>query len=224
MPLPLTLPFTLGGGPKPSGERLYESVPSVFAKDEEVDFFGIALCQALTAMLQDLDQIVRDSPEGVHPITGESVPGLPRHCGWSAITDPVTAPTAWLPWCGKLYGVVLKGNTTEAQQRAQILELPPQKRGSVEAMIKAAQETLTGKKEIVLIERSNEEAYHMIGHTQTSETPSETATRNALLTQKPGGLVLTYSASNSPTWAEATKRWSEVASGVKWGGVTSGQV
>src|ERR1039458_4202478 len=226
-----TIPFTIGHGAvigglmsNPSGERLYDSIPSAFAKDEEVGFFGARLCEALTAMFQDMDQIVRDTPAGFDPITGVEVPGLQAHCAWSPITAPATAPVAWLPWCGRLYGVVLTVNTTAAQQRAQILELPPQKRGGVAAMVKAAEETLTGAKAIVFVERSNEEAYHITAHTQASETPSETATKNAILTQKPGGLVLTYSASNSPTWAEALKLWNEAAATVEWATVASGQV
>lgn len=210
--------------PNPSGERLYYSIPSVFAKDEEVEFFGARLCEALTAMFQDMDQIVRDTPAGIDPITGIAVLGLQAHCGWSSITDPVTAPVAWLPWCGRLYGVVLTVNASAAAQRTQILELPPQKRGGVAAMVKAAEETLTGAKAIVFVERPNEEAYHITAHTQASETPSETATKNAILTQKPGGLVLTYSASNSPTWTEALKKWGEVVSTVHWGNVETGQV
>src|ERR1039458_10421801 len=73
-----TIPFTIGHGAvigglmsNPSGERLYDSIPSAFAKDEEVGFFGARLCEALTAMFQDMDQIVRDTPAGFDPIRSE---------------------------------------------------------------------------------------------------------------------------------------------------------
>lgn len=208
----------------PSGERLYASVPSVFVNDGQTGFFGKLLCDSVMSMMQDLDLIVRDSPAGIHPITQQAVPGMLAHPGWSAIVDPKVCPEAWLAWCAALYGVVLVGNTTAAQQRQQIEELPPQKRGGLTAMLKAAKETLTGNQSIVFIEQSNGESYLLTAHTELSETPNEALTREALLSQKPAGLQLVYSASSTPTWLEATKKWSEVAAGVTWANVKSGQV
>jgi hypothetical protein len=207
-----------------SGTRLYNSIPSVFGDDESTGWFGVHFAEAIMAMLQKLDQIVQDSPAGVHPITGAPVPGMRAHPGWSAIVDPTTCPNEWLPWCATLYGVSLVGYTNPAEQREQILLLAPQKRGSTASMLAAAEATLTGKKEVFFVEQSNGESYVITAHTEASETPSEAKTREALLSQKPGGVVLVYSASSTPTWAEALKKWNEVSSTVTWANVKTGQV
>jgi hypothetical protein len=206
----------------PSGERLYESVPSVFAYDEETGWFGKFLCDALMSMFQDLDLIVRDTPAGIHPITQQPAPGMKAHPGWSAIVDPVVCPVAWLDWCAALYGVEPEKNAPEGAQRAQIKELPPQKRGGIEAMVKAAEATLTGLKRVGVIEQVEGHSYKILVTTTAAETPSKQKTEEALLAQKPGGVVMVYQI--GVTWAEATKKWSEVATGVKWNTVETGEV
>jgi hypothetical protein len=193
----------------PSGERLYRRVSPLYTGDEETGWFGMHYSDALMAMLQGLDQIVLDT--ATHP-------------GWCTLLDPAVCPKPWLPWCGQIYGVTLPPNADEAEDRATIGELPPQKRGGVAAMIAAATPTLTGLKEIHIEEQAEGHAYRLIVTTAPAETPSEQATLNALLSQKAGGLKLIYIVTASPLWDEATLDWNEVAAGVTWASVKAGQV
>jgi hypothetical protein len=60
--------------------------------------------------------------------------------------------------------------------------------------------TLTQSKTVILQERLGGDPYALGVYTITSETPSVAATRAAILRQKPGGIVLTYSSGAANTY------------------------
>ena len=175
-----TIPFVLGEEEPTitaSGERLYKRTLPLWSQDQEQEWFGRYFCQAAMAMLQELDVIVTDTP---------------THPGWCILADPLEAPAQWLPWTAQLFGVVPPPDADTEEERAIIEELPPQKRGGVEAMKAAAKLTLSGTKTVDIIEQVDGFAYRMLATTLPAETPDEAMTLNALLSQKPGGVKLIY--------------------------------
>jgi hypothetical protein len=60
---------------------------------------------------------------------------------------------------------------------------------------------LTGSKTVVLQERFGGDAYALAVYTLDTETPNPTQTRADILTQKPGGIVLTYAHGAPNTYA-----------------------
>ena len=167
-----------------SGERLYQRLAPIMQQDEDYDWFGRYLCGALMdGMLQGFDDIV----------LGSEIDGV-LYGPWCVIAVPKVCPAAWLPWCGSIYGVRLTPGLMVEEQRTLIEELPPQKRGSVAAMEAAAKLTLTGAKTIEIIEQVEGFAYQMLATTVAAQTPDEGLTLTALLSQKPGGVKLIYSA------------------------------
>lgn len=209
----LIIPFIVGESNDPfltfSGELLYQRALPVFDQDENYGFIGKFLCNAIMAMLQELDQIVLDSP---------------THPGWCSLLDPKVCPPAWLPWCAQLYGVTLTPGATIGRQREEIGELPPQNRGTRNSLIAAVQSTLTGNKNIFFNERAEGKAYRLTVVTPTAETPSEAATLRALKEQLPAGINLFYEAVSTPIWEEATKKWSEVGLTLEWSEVKEGNI
>jgi hypothetical protein len=123
--------------------------------------------------------------------------------------------------------VPLPPGISATEQRAIIQELPPQKRGGIEAMRKAAEASypIGGGFAIHLVERASGNAYRIVATTTPEQTAGEEAvTLAALLGQKPGGIKLIYSSSSVPEWEVATKKWEEVGATVTWAGVKTGEV
>jgi hypothetical protein len=194
-----------------SGEYLYQRVLPLFDEDEEFGWFGRHLCDAIMSMMQGLDQIILDTD--LNP-------------GWTSIADPNTTPDAWIFWTAQLLGVGLPPNLTAEEQRELIVLHPAQNRATLNAMLLALRETLTGAKVVHVQERPGGQAYHIQFTTVTGETPSEAASLLALLSEKAGGLVLLYKAlaAGTPLWNEATKEWHQVGGGVTWANVKEGDV
>jgi hypothetical protein len=140
----------------------------------------------LASLVQEVDDYVRSGPNG--------------EVGWSAIVDVDRAPTKGLPWLAQLAGTSIPdqapGQTDEqfdAASRDAIRNLAGQKRGRPAAMVSAAQQCLTGSKTVLLRERNGGSAYQLHVVTFTAETPDSAKVLNALISQKPGGIILTYS-------------------------------
>jgi len=163
--------------------RLYVALGPVAEQDPTVGWSLLILCNAIGAMFQLVENWVRDTPDGP---------------GWSLLLDLDRCPDEALGWLAQLVGVRLLPDTTPEQQRARIASTDGFKRGTRQALIGAAQATLTGAKTVVFRERSGDPAdtpnyaYYLDVATYDSQTPDPTATLNALLAQKPGGIVLRY--------------------------------
>jgi hypothetical protein len=197
-----------------SGELLYQRVLPLMQQDEENGWFGRYLSDAIMGMLQGLDQIAFGDAE---------------HGPWCIVADPTVCPELWLPWNASIYGVELSPGVGAAVERETIEELPPQKRGGIEAMAKAAAPALIGggtaeAPEFVLelVERPGGKAYAIFGNVfpEPSSAQKE-AIEAALLTQKAGGIKLTMSW-GAPSWEDATLAWEE-ATGT-WAGATLADV
>jgi Phage tail protein (Tail_P2_I) len=169
--------------PESFAERLYLAMAPLARADADSAWSLLILCNAIGTMYQQVEELVRDSPEGP---------------GWSALLDVDRCPPEALPWLAQFVGVRLLPDSSEAEQRARIDSTGGFKRGTRDALIGAAQATLTGRKTVIFRERDHDPAdtpayaYYLTVITYTSETPDSAATLRALQAQKPGGIVLSY--------------------------------
>lgn len=128
-------------------------------------------------LLQDVENLVRDGDNG--------------ETGWSKVLDLSRVPDEGLDWLAQFIGVRFPSNATVAVKRSLITARTGWQRGTPAAIIAAAQTTLTGTKLVTLVER-NGDAYNLSVTTKASETPDPSATLEALLSQKPAGIILLY--------------------------------
>ena len=166
--------------PDSFADRLYAALAPLAAEDAANGWALLVLCNAIGTMYQELEELVRDTPEGP---------------GWSQLLDVDRCPPEALPWLAQFVGVRLLPDSSEAEQRQRIDSTSGFQRGTRDALIGAAQATLTGTKTVIFRERDPAGAdppYSLTVITRTSETPDSAATLRALTAQKPGGLVLTY--------------------------------
>jgi Phage tail protein (Tail_P2_I) len=166
-------------------DDLYDALLPVAWLDGEAGWHLALYCGAIGEMFQSVADVARDTPQGP---------------GWSAVMDLARCPDAWLPWLGQFAGVTVPPGATPAQGRAWIAGTDGFKRGTPAAIRAATQATLTGSKTVVFQERLGGNAYVLGVYTLTPETPDQAATLRAILSQKPGGIRLDYSAGAANTY------------------------
>jgi hypothetical protein len=185
--------------------RLYDMLEPLAQQDPAAGWSLLILCNAIGVPFELVEDWVRDTPDGP---------------GWSLLMDVARCPDEALPWLGQFAGVrVLPGSSSD-EQRARIASTDGFKRGTVAAMVGAAKATLTGPQRLIFRERDGaahgiagapDYAYVLTVHSWATETPNPTATLNALLAQKPGGIVLYYSAQTMQDYAAVKAAWATYA-------------
>lgn len=160
----------------PVTEELYTALLPLAWEDEQHDWATLKLLEASAFLLQEIEDLVRDTPAGP---------------GWSVVMDVNRAPAKWLGWLAQFAGVQLRGGLSDAAQRARVASTDGQQRGTPNALIGAARQYLTGAQTVILRERDGS-AYRLTIITYTSQTPSQSQVLAAMLEQKPAGLVLNY--------------------------------
>jgi hypothetical protein len=161
----------------PTGDRLRERTQPLAPDDARYGFAHAYLCQALGVAFQQAQEVA--DPEG-------DVPPL------APILDPGLAPDWALPWVAQLVGVRLPANIGPDEARVLITEARGFKRGTRESIYAAASYWLTGDKTMYFRERDAGDPYALEVVTLDSETPDPEAVRDALIAQKPAGLILRY--------------------------------
>ena len=108
-------------------------------------------------------------------------------------------------------------------KRQRIKELQSSKRGTVESIVKAAQQYLIGDKTVLVRERPNGNAWRLAVVTFTAETISTILVKQAIEEFLPAGIILEYEAVPEPTWGlirAEYETWEAVRTAFKtWGGV-----
>lgn len=159
------------------GERLYEAVEP-FTFDEDNQNYALAhFCLAIARMFDQVASYAEDRDDGTP--------------GWGAMMDPDLAPVEAIPWLGQFVGVSVPDGLTEAQQRNLVKDVGGFRRGTLASLTAAAQQYLTGTKSVTVLERYGS-AYHLRVSTRIGETADTNAVLNALMAQKPAGLILDY--------------------------------
>lgn len=168
----------------PLGERLKERTQPLAPDDATYDWAHAKLCEGMMLPFEQLAELVDPEDETMVP--------------WEPLFDVNICPEWALPWLGQLVGVRVPAGLTEQQKRDMIKGLANFKRGSPEAIIAAAQLTLTGNATVLLRERDAGNPYQLEVVTYSSETPDPAATMRAILSQIPAAIVLTSRA--QPAW------------------------
>lgn len=167
---------------------LYERLSPWAHADADNGYALALLCQAVGAQFDEIDAVARA--------------GTDDEPGWAALMDPDAAPAFTLDWLAQFAGVSLNRTLDEAQKRVAIRATEGVvKRGTPAAMQRAARPFLTGAQSVFLAERDGD-AYQLTVITRTDETPDPDAVEAALLSQKPAGIVMTYSVVPGLAYAE----------------------
>ncbi len=166
--------------------ELYEAVEPLAYDDANRDYATVNLINAWGKLLEPLANVVLPDPDVRAP--------------WALVYDLDNAPVEWLPWLAQWVGVRIPAGLDEVSTRLRIAETDGFNRGSVGAIMGAARQHLTGTRTVLLRERYDasdplvDSAYHLLVNTYASETPDPALVLEALIAQKPAGIILTYEA------------------------------
>lgn len=131
--------------PSAAGLALYNELGPLTAGDDALGYpLRTYVDTAAGQILQDLDDLVRDTPAGP---------------GWSQAMDPDRAPTAALGWLGQFIGVLVDTSLSDPDQRTQIKTESGFARGTVGAIKAAAEKHLAAGQYATITERSGGNAY-----------------------------------------------------------------
>jgi len=173
----------------PLGERLAERTAPIAPDDDQ---YGYAHGHLAEAIAQPAIQL----QEAFDPVDAAS---------FETILDPTRCPDWALPWLAQLVGLRLPTSITVDEQRAFIVALASQNRGTPAALAAAAGLYLTGSKTVYFRERdpdSDDPPYTIEVVTLDDETPDPDAVLAALMAQKPGGIVLTFRQVEGQDWQQ----------------------
>lgn len=169
----------------PLGARLRERTQPLAPTDADNGWAHAQLCEAIGRMLEQVAEVF-DPEDDVPPV--------------APILDPDLCPDWALPWLGQWVGVRLPAGTTPDSARSLIKDVAGFRRGTPAALRAAAAFFLTGTKTVYFNERLADDPYRLGVITLTAETPDEALVRAAILAQKPGGIVLSYTAIAGQTY------------------------
>lgn len=184
------------------GDELYAALGPLAAQDADLGYPLRTYCHALGAMFEEISWYATETDD------------MP---GWARLADVDTTPSKALGWLAQFVGVTLDPALDDDAQRDRIRMTDGFKRGTVGALVGAAQQYLTGQKTVIVRERDGD-AYTLTVVTYTAETPDSGLVAAALLAQKPAGLILNYLTetgqdwatlvANSATWADVVAAYS----------------
>lgn len=155
----------------PTTDLLYEAIGPAITRGDDGTFLD--WLDGAGSLLGEVDDVVRDTD-------------LP---GWAA---ELTYDRTHRPrWTGQFLGVQIPAGADDLAARDLIRDHPAIRRGTVAALVAAAQTTLTGSRYVNVIERDGS-PYQLRVQVFIEETPDPAATEAALRAQKPAGLVLVF--------------------------------
>lgn len=168
-------------------QRFYDKLEPIKDSDPALNWPLKTFIIALGTMFQEIEDLVDEGPNG--------------EVGWSSIVDIDRISDKGLAWIAQLIGVQPIIGMSAVDTRARIASTDGWSRGTREALYGAAQNLLTGTKEMIFVERDGG-PYQLTVITRPSETPSSAAVLAALLAQKPAGIKLNYVVSAGITYLE----------------------
>lgn len=168
------------------GDELYAALAPIATSDEALGYPLRTYCLAIGSMFEEINWYVSET---------DTMPG------WSRLADIDTTPAKALGWLAQIVGVTLDPALDDDAQRERIRATDGFQRGTVGALVAAAQQYLTGAKQVVIHERVSD-AYTLTVITYTAQTPDSAAVLAALVAQKPAGLILTLSVRDGQDFAQ----------------------
>lgn len=123
--------------------------------------------------------------------------------GTAELANPAAAPRTWLRWLGYLVGINLDA-IADAEKRSAIADSATlQRRGSVRAIVRSVQQTLTGSRSCrVYWNLGGSDPYLLTVLTLTSQTPDSAESLLAALREKPAGVDLELQTTTGATYDE----------------------
>lgn len=130
--------------------------------------------------------------------------------GTAELANPAAAPRTWLNWLGWLVGINLS-SVPDSDKRTSISDSSTlQRRGSVRAIIRATQRTLSGSQSCrVYWNLSGSDPYLITVLTLTTQTADTAATLAAAWTEKPSGVDLELQTTTGGTYAELAAEYAD---------------
>jgi|694.fasta_scaffold03440_23 hypothetical protein len=130
--------------------------------------------------------------------------------GTAELANPAAAPRTWLRWLGYLVGINLD-TIADADKRAAISDSATlQRRGSIRAIIRSTQQTLTGARSCrVYWNLDGSSPYLLTVVTVTAQTPDSVATLAAAVSEKPAGIDLELQTVTGATYAEVALEYAD---------------
>lgn len=175
-------------------EQIKESLGPFIEVDESGDLSGFV--DAITEPI-----------EPVYGIVGEEA----QTYGWSVVLNPDTCPESALDWLAQFEGVIVTPDMSIAQKRGAIKAREGAARGRLATIISRVTRTLTISKRVIVFERYDDQPYVLRIRTLASETPNESLTEAAILSQKPAGIVLDYETVVDGSYAELAAEYETYA-------------
>jgi hypothetical protein len=165
------------------GARVYSALEPMTTNDVLTSYSLLKYVTALALGMEDVATLAETDVDG--------------EIGWSKIIDINRCPDEALPWLAQFIGVQVPPGQTPDVQRQRIRTTDGWNRGTVSAIAGAAAQYLAGTKQVTMRERFNPgvgaDPYHLQIFTLTGETPNPTQVQNAIIRQKPAGIILHYS-------------------------------
>jgi hypothetical protein len=146
-------------------------------RDADYNFAHAYLCEGMMRPWAQVAEVV-DPPDPWPP--------------WSPIFNVDICPDWALPWLAQIVGIILPSSISPTDARTVMKALSNMARGGPDAIKTVAGLFLTGSKSMFFRERDGGDAYVLEIVSLNNETPDPSAVRRAILTQKPGGIVLNY--------------------------------
>jgi len=161
-------------------DELYPELDPLTSAEADYDYPLMKFINTISLPYEEIEDLARDT-SGTEP-------------GWSVLLDIDRVPANAFGYLGQFIGVQLSPGLTNDQQRNRIRNTAGWTRGTVSAIVGAAQQRLTGSKTVILRERTQSSAYKLEVYTYSNETPNAEITEADIMAQKPAGLLLTYTA------------------------------
>jgi hypothetical protein len=185
--------------PQPFTARLYRMLAPLAQFDPFNAWSLLVYLNAAARPYELVEAWVRDTEQGP---------------GWSLLLDVDRCPPEALPWLAQLVGVRLIPGASADDSRARIRAVGGFHRGTRQAIYAAAKQTLTGAQNVFITERAATPegppvwgAYYLDVMTYANETPSQFETLQAILSQKPAGLVLNYRVQTGQSYRQVRDRF-----------------
>lgn len=170
----------------PLGARLRERTQPLAPADADYGWAHAHLAEGIGRMLEQLAEVFDPEDPDVPPL--------------APILDVDLCPDWALSWLGQWAGVRLPAGTDPDVARELIRSVAGFSRGTPAALRAAASFYLTGTKTVYFNERFGNDPYRLGVITLASETPDPALVLAAITAQKPGGIVLSYSAITGQTY------------------------
>ncbi|GAB6901875.1 phage tail protein [Kineosporia succinea] len=162
-------------------EELYEALGAQTVGDEQ-RWILLHLCHAVTLSLQATQDLAADVVDEAGDIV--------RH-GWSPLLDVDAVPLPYLGFLAQLVGVELAPGLDDASQRLRVRSALGWQRGTPASIVAAAQQWLTGGRQVQLTERHLGSAYRVRVRVYEAEATDVAQLNRSIRAAIPAGVIPT---------------------------------